>query len=120
MPASLRVEVFPADLDAAVDFYLRVLRFTLERDERATGYVALRRDAVLVGAARREAPADSGARRPTVGVELVLEVDDLDAEVAHVLAQGWPLDEPVTERPWGLRDVRLLDPDGYYWRLTTR
>lgn len=47
-------------------------------------------------------------------------MDDLDAEVAHVVAAGWPLDEPVTERPWGLRDVRLLDPDGYYWRLTSR
>jgi lactoylglutathione lyase len=120
VPASLRVEVFPDDLDATVDFYVRVLRFRLERDERCAGYVALRRDGVLVGAARRDAPADRGARRPTVGVELVLEVDDLDAEVAHVLAQGWPLDEPATERPWGLRDARLLDPDGYNWRLTTR
>ena len=102
----------------AVDFYVRVLRFTLERDERDEGYVALRRDAVRVGAARRD-PADRSLRRPPVGVELVLEVDDLDAEVAHVLAEGWPLEEPMTERPWGLRDVRLLDPDGYYWRLTT-
>ncbi len=97
---------------------MRVLRFTVERDERAEGYVALLRDAVRVGAARRD-DEDRALRRPPVGVELVLEVDDLDAEVAHVLAQGWPLDEAMTERPWGLRDVRLLDPDGYYWRLTS-
>ena len=102
----------------AVDFYVRVLRFTVERDERDEGYVALRRDAVLVGAARRE-PEDAAVRRPPAGVELVLEVDDLDVETDHVRAQGWPLEEPMTERPWGLRDVRLLDPDGYYWRLTT-
>ncbi len=98
---------------------MRVLRFTLERDERAEGYVALVRDAVRVGAARRD-EEDPALRRPPAGVELVLEVDDLDAELAHVLAQGWPLDEPLRERPWGLRDVRLLDPDGYYWRLTSR
>jgi hypothetical protein len=28
--------------------------------------------------------------------------------------------EDVVTRPWGLRDCRLLDPDGYYWRITTR
>jgi lactoylglutathione lyase len=28
--------------------------------------------------------------------------------------------EPIAERPWGLRDFRLADPDGYYWRVTTR
>jgi uncharacterized glyoxalase superfamily protein PhnB len=26
--------------------------------------------------------------------------------------------ETLTARPWGLRDFRLLDPDGYYWRIT--
>jgi hypothetical protein len=26
--------------------------------------------------------------------------------------------EGLTSRPWGLRDFRLVDPDGYYWRVT--
>jgi predicted enzyme related to lactoylglutathione lyase len=119
VPASLRVEIFPADLDVTVDFYLRVLRFTLDRDERDEGYVALVRDGVRVGAARRAESPDARARRPPTGVELVLEVDDVDAEVTHVLRQGHPLAEPLTDRPWGLRDARLLDPDGWYWRLTS-
>jgi uncharacterized glyoxalase superfamily protein PhnB len=57
-------------------------------------------------------------RRPPTGVELVLEVDDVDADHARVSAAGWPLAEPLTHRPWGLRDFRLVDPDGYYWRVT--
>jgi uncharacterized glyoxalase superfamily protein PhnB len=64
--------------------------------------------------------ADPEQRRPPAGVELVLEVDDLQAERRRVAAAGWPVTEDVTLRPWGLRDFRLLDPDGYYWRLTTR
>jgi lactoylglutathione lyase len=120
VPASLRVEIFPADLDRAVDFYVRVLRFTLERDERPDGYVALRRGDVRLGAARRPGPKEPGARRPPVGAELVLEVDDVEAEVARVISAGWPLEEPLTRRPWGLLDARLLDPEGYYWRLTSR
>src|SRR5262249_7868184 len=48
---TMRCEVFPADLDAAVDFYCRVLGFDLVRDERASAapYVSLRRGEVRVG-----------------------------------------------------------------------
>lgn len=54
------------------------------------------------------------------GVELVLEVDDLDEEYALVTAARWPLTEDLAGRPWGLRDFRLVDPSGYYWRITSR
>jgi len=60
------------------------------------------------------------AGRPVTGVELVLEVDDLDEEHARVTVAGWPLAEDLADRPWGLRDFRLLDPSGYYWRITGR
>jgi lactoylglutathione lyase len=60
------------------------------------------------------------AGRPVTGVELVLEVDDLGQEHARVTSAGWPLAEELADRPWGLRDFRLLDPSGYYWRITGR
>lgn len=120
--ATLRCEVFPADLDATVSFYVDVLGFELVGDQRGgeSPYVALRRDQVLIGAAARPAVPDREQRRPPVGVELVLEVDELDVERARVSAAGWPVAEDSTTRPWGLRDFRLLDPDGYYWRITAR
>ncbi|WP_169581206.1 MULTISPECIES: VOC family protein [Microbacterium] len=119
MTAALRIEIFPDDLDEAVDFYTRVLGFALTRDERLeeSAYVALQLGDVLVGAARR-APVDVAARRPPTGVELVLEVDDLDGARRRVLEAAWPIDEDLQERPWGLRDFRLVDPCGHYWRLT--
>jgi catechol 2,3-dioxygenase-like lactoylglutathione lyase family enzyme len=119
---ALRCELFPADLDASIAFYVRVLGFRLARDERSapTPYAALERGSVRLGLAARPAPADPGPRRPPVGVELVLEVDDLAAEYDHVRVTGRPVDEEPTDRPWGLRDFRLLDPDGYYWRVTSR
>jgi predicted enzyme related to lactoylglutathione lyase len=117
----LRAEIFPADLDRAVDFYLGVLAFELLRDERPrrSPYVYMRRGRVRIGAVAGAATVPDGARRPPIGVELVLEVGDLDAERARIVACGWPLDDDITEQPWGLRDFRLLDPDGYYWRITT-
>jgi lactoylglutathione lyase len=75
---------------------------------------------VRVGAARREIPAAQAARRPPGGVELVLEVDDVAGERDRVLAAGWPLEEDLRERPWGLTDFRILDPAGYYLRVTGR
>ncbi|MGN6688210.1 MAG: VOC family protein [Actinomycetales bacterium] len=122
MTTRLRCEIFPADLNASVDFYVGVLGFAVMRDERdgPSPYLSLRRGEVELGAASRPAVAGHEHRRPPVGVELVLEVDDLDAELARVRARGWPLDAQLATRPWGLRDARLLDPDGYYWRLTDR
>jgi hypothetical protein len=81
---------------------------------------ALERDQVRLGLARRSELPDRDERRPPIGVELVLEVDDLHADHDRVASAGWALEEDLTVRPWGLRDFRLLDPAGYYWRLTTR
>ena len=93
MTATLRCEIFPADLDATVDFYVSVLGFELVRDERAepSPYVALMRGQVWIGAAARPEIPRREDRRPPVGVELVLEVDDVDGERGRIAATGWPL-----------------------------
>src|SRR4051794_39020734 len=116
----LRVELFPADLDATVVFYTEVLGFELERDDRAAepGYVMLVRDETRIGAAARPPVPDAAARRPPTGVEVVLEVEDLAAERERVRRAGWPVLEDITERPWGLADFRVLDPSGYFLRVT--
>jgi lactoylglutathione lyase len=122
MAMTVRYEIFPDDLDATVDFYTRVLGFSVTKDQRDApeGYVALRRDAVDVGAVRREVPGAPAERRPPVGTEIVLEVDDLAGERSRVAAAGWPVEEDVQRRPWGLSDFRILDPAGYYLRVTSR
>src|SRR5690348_12418212 len=115
---TMRFEIFPDDLDAIVDFYMSVLQFGLTADRRGEpgAYVSLRRGSVRVGAARRAVHDARAARRPPAGVELVLEVDDVMAERDRVVAAGWPLEEDIEDRPWGLRDFRILDPAGYYLR----
>jgi lactoylglutathione lyase len=116
---TLRFEIFPDDLDATVDFYMRVLGFRLTADRRDE-YVSLQRGSVRVGAARRVAPDVRAARLPPAGVEMVLEVDDVVAERDRVTAAGWPLAEDLQDRPWGLKDFRIFDPAGYYLRITDR
>jgi len=72
-----------------------------------------------VGLAQRPPVGDNGHRHPPVGVELVLEIADLREAHYQVVAAGWPLAEDLTDRPWGLVDFRVVDPAGYYWRITT-
>lgn len=119
---ALRCELFPSDLQEAVAFYVRVLGFEVVQDERdaETPYVYLQRGDVRLGLSRRADAADSEWRRPPVGVELVLEVDAVSQERSRVVAADWPLVEDLTDRSWGLTDFRLLDPAGYYWRITNR
>jgi lactoylglutathione lyase len=50
----------------------------------------------------------------------VLEVEDAAGERDRVVAAGWPLDEDLRERLWGLTDFRIVDPAGYYLRITNR
>src|SRR6185436_4757073 len=56
-------------------------------------------------------------RHPPLGTEIVFYTDDLDALQAKLIAAGYS-PGPVTLQPWGDRDFRLTDPDGYYVRLS--
>jgi len=116
----LRVELFPADLEAFVDFYTRVLRFQVVEDRRNgdVPYVAVRRGECRIGAVAAWEAVDRRGRALPTGTEIVLEVDNLVEEETAVRSAGWSIDEPITNRPWGLQDFRLFDPDGYYIRIT--
>lgn len=117
----LRCELFPDNVAEAADFHERVLAFRVVDDRRDSDdpYVALERGSARLGLAQRPDVSDRGQRQPPVGVEVVLEVEDVDADRARVAAAGWPVLEDVVRRKWGLRDFRLLDPAGYYWRITS-
>lgn len=117
MPARLRIEVFPSDLNRCIAFYTQVLRFTKIRQE--ADYADLRRDSVSIGAVQKTDPGIKPEyRRWPTGVEIVIEVDDLVEEREMVLEAGWRLDDDIEMQEWGLRDFRILDPDGYYIRIT--
>jgi len=121
VPTSLRLEIFPADLNATVRFYVDLLGFSLAADRRsdAPPYLALQRDDVHIGAVT--IPGGHPAhRRPPTGVEIVIEVDYLHVERDRIRLAGWPIEEDIMRRPWGLQDFRVLDPDGYYLRFTTK
>ena len=120
----LRIEIFVGDVERAVDFYERVLGFTTEH--ASPGYAAVRRGGALIGIgaaaalpARHYFTQESLAGRKGAGVEIVIEVDDVDAVLRTVEAAGQAVLTPLGARSWGARDFRIVDPDGYYLRITS-
>lgn len=122
MPASVRFEVFPADLGKCIAFYTDVLRFTTV--QRKDGYAYFQRDSIFIGAAQSSFEledlqrVDRSSRKPPTGVEIVIEVDDLEAERNWIVEKGWTLDADIKLQEWGLKDFRITDPDGFYMRIT--
>lgn len=121
-----RFELFVDDLERTISFYENVLALEVQRYE--SGYADLRDRGVAIGLGLlRELPPDHHLRRAgldvprDVGVELIVEVSDVDAAYnrARERIRTWEAElEPITDGPWGLRDFRVTDLDGYYVRVT--
>jgi lactoylglutathione lyase len=120
------MELFVDDLDASVAFYGDALGFRVER--RDEGYVSMRRGTVVLGlgpvAKLPERGAGPGFTRQRLaagkgaGVEIVLELDDVEqVRALHERCRELAV-EALQLRPWGLHDFRIVDPDGYYLRIT--
>jgi lactoylglutathione lyase len=124
--AGLRLELFVEDMAASIAFYTQVLAFKVARHE-PDYYASLRWGNAILGiGAVAKLPEEGGYFRRDIsfhrrglGVEIVLEVDDVEEWHARVTASGHPMFEPLQDRPWGLRDFRIADPDGYYLRITS-
>lgn len=122
---SVRLELFVQDMEQAIAFYVQLLGFDVLRQEEE--HASLRNGTCLFGLGPiAKLPAEHYFMRsklsaaPGLGVEIVLEVDDIHLMYEHVQSCGYPIEGPLQRRNWGLTDFRLVDPDGYYLRITSR
>lgn len=54
------------------------------------------------------------------GVEIVLEVEHLQAERERIVKSApRAMTEDLKYQSWGMWDFRVVDSDGYYWRITS-
>ncbi len=123
---TLRLELFVSDMQTSIDFYTNVLGFEQLDDDES--YVPVRSGAVTIGLGPSAGlhplhhflPEVTKSRRG-LGVEIVLEVDDVKAFYEKVKASGYQGKiSPLRKQSWGLTDFRVVDPDGYYLHITDR
>lgn len=117
MAASLRIEIFPADVDVTTSFYERLGFQVAGRNDGPPRYAAIRMGAVRIGVCEAD-PIDPARRAYPAMTEIVIEVDDVHATRDRIVEQGIEPTEDLQKRDWGLTDFRVTDPDGYYLRFT--
>jgi catechol 2,3-dioxygenase-like lactoylglutathione lyase family enzyme len=119
-----KIELFVSDLARSRAWY-EALGFRLVREYGDWQMLALGDNILdLQGDAHATAgphyfTPDIGRWPRGTGVEISIEVDDVDGLYARALALGVDVVKPIQDRPWGARDFRVADPDGYFLRFTT-
>ena len=104
--AVLRLGLFAEDLAASIDFYTQVLAFEVVRHE-PDDYASLSWGNAVFGIGPvAKLPEDGGyfeqdisSYRRGSGVEIVLEVEDVDEWHTRVGASGHPILESLQDRP---------------------
>jgi catechol 2,3-dioxygenase-like lactoylglutathione lyase family enzyme len=99
-----------SDFERSKRFYEDTLGWKLGTDEEpvagfhfGTGYLVIHKD-----------HRDEKMRRYAGGMHVEVRVDDIDSEYARLKAAGIQVSE-LHDRPWGERNFRFEDPDGYIW-----
>lgn len=101
------------DLARTREFYVGALGLEVLVD--APGYLRVGgREGFHLGIEEGE-PARVGA----TGIEIVVEVDDVDSRYRELAAAGVTFDGPPEDQPWGARHAWLSDPDGYRLSIFT-
>jgi catechol 2,3-dioxygenase-like lactoylglutathione lyase family enzyme len=99
--------LFVSDLERSRRFYTELLGLKVLLEEN--GYLRVGvPDGVHIGMEVGK-PWQIGAR----GVEINLEVDDVDDWARRLKGQGIRLDQEPSDMPWGARHAFFQDPDGY-------
>lgn len=103
---SSRVLLRPRDFERSRRFYGGTLGLAVYREFRG-GVV------FFLGGGFLELSGHGEAAGPPPGdVALWLQVRDADAAHATLAAAGVDVVEPPVDKPWGLREMRIRDPDG--------
>ncbi|WP_421804015.1 VOC family protein [Flagellimonas sp.] len=124
---TLRMELFTSDMNTSVDFYTNVLGFTMVGKKINTSYQPVKKGDVIIGigpihklSKDHHFNPDLNPTHKGYGAEIVLEVKDIKEVYKHVKSSGYPIHGELTMQTWGLEDFRLVDPDGYYLRITSK
>jgi lactoylglutathione lyase len=122
-------ELFVDDVEVSIRFYQAVLGLNPPPTYDPDGYVPVSDGAVTIGLQQHTALPPGHHFRPEdfkgprgVGVEIVVEVNDVHAAFTRATDAVVGYDgrlEQLDDRPWGRTDFRVIDPDGYYVRVTS-
>lgn len=105
---SSRFMLHPSDFDRSVRFYRDVLGL---HPMREFGQGESRGIVFFLGGGYLEL-TDRHVEPPAASTELWLQVRDVRQAEQELRAAGVPIVESAVQKPWGLIELRVTDPDG--------
>lgn len=109
---SSRVLLHPSDFALSLRFYRETLGLPIYREwgtEGSAGHGVV----FFLGGGYLELSGRSSDQPPQM-LELWLQVRDVDARYEELAGRGAEVVERPVDKPWGLREMRILDPDGVH------
>jgi len=114
-PGFLFLELNVHDLPAHIDFFRQTAGFDVVQQHGNFVVMQSRLGELLLNGI--DGKRDKLAPR-LPGVEIGIVVTDVDQAHAAAKASNWRITSEIVKQPWGVRDFRVLSPDGYYLRFT--
>lgn len=125
MSGMVSIELYVDDITASADFFAQYLGFRADRIESTFASLWLGNSRILLNLVDtgefvdpNPILKDGAVSYRGAGVEVVISVEDLDATYARLQGAALPFLGEINEQFWGLRDFRLLLPEGFYLRVT--
>jgi predicted enzyme related to lactoylglutathione lyase len=106
---SSRVLLRPVDFERSFRFYAETLGLHVYRE---WGGGSARGVVFFLGGGYLELSGRADTARPA-NLRLWMQVRDVDAAVAELAAGGVDVFDGPVDKPWGLREAWLHDPDGH-------
>jgi lactoylglutathione lyase len=111
------VILYVADLDSSIAFYRDVIGLPYKFTDAGYAEFGTEGTRFALYERRRAEWLTGHPVAPGPAAEIVLVVDDVDAEAARLSALGATVLNGPADRPWGHRTLHVADPDGFVVEL---
>ena len=114
--SALTASITVADIRKSMAWYRDVVGFEVQQERELEG--VLRAVALQAGSVRILLNQDDGARGwdrakgEGISIQFITS-DSVDEIAARIKANGSAIDSGPADMPWGVRMLRLRDPDGF-------
>jgi|SRR5690625_2220536 len=119
-----RLELFVEDLQTSTRFYEEILGLTFT-EKSGTGAVIKQENFSLLLTAEdildenHYFRKDGDLKPKGRGTEIILVSDDIEQLYRDIQVKKYPVESRLKLQSWGMADFRIIDPDGYYLRITS-
>ena len=115
------ITLFVEDLGVTKQFYAEVFGLPIHYEDDASVVFDFGNTLInlLMTAEARELiqPGNVARREAGSRMQFTIDVDDVDAMCAQLVARGVTLINGPIDRPWGIRTACFADPAGHIWEI---